>query len=93
MDLQGASGADVKLEDYLAGCREITAFCTQNGWIDGETLRVDVLERSGPSLLAAVTFEEVLMEGSGCVAGRVGCYGRVRVTVDENGDVQRLEPL
>lgn len=83
----------MKLQEYLTTCRELTRFCTQNGWIDNDTLRVDVLEHDARALVAAVTFEEVVMEGSGCVADRVSCYGRVRVTLDPKGDVQRMELL
>ena len=83
----------MKLVEYLHQCREINAFCTQNGWIDNDTLRVDIVRRDGLTLIAAVTFEEILMEGAGCVAGRVPCYGRVRIRLTKNGDVERLEPL
>ena len=83
----------MKLVEYLYQCREINALCTQNGWIDSDTLRVDILEKNGPSILAAVTFEEIVMEGAGCVADRVSCYGRVRAKLSENGDVERLDIL
>jgi len=83
----------MNLETYLQSCRELNALCTQNGWIDNETLRVDVLEQAGGTVLAAVTFEEILMEGSGCVAGRVSCYGRVRARLGPDGNVERLEVL
>lgn len=83
----------MELEDYLHTCRELNLLCTQNGWIDNETLQVEVVERHDRSLLAAVTFEEIVMEGAGCIAGRVPCYGRVRVQFNETGDVDRLEVL
>ncbi len=83
----------MKLGEYLATCRELSWFCSQNGWIDNDTVRIDVLERDGASLVAAVNFDEVLMEGSGCIAGRVSCYGRIRVTLDEQGDVRRMDLL
>lgn len=81
------------LQEYLQQCRELNALCTQNGWIDNDTLRVDILDQDGSSILAAVTFEEILMQGAGCVAGRVPCYGRVRAELKENGDVERLDVL
>ncbi len=81
------------LEEYLHQCRELNALCTQNGWIDNDTLRVDILEQNGPNILAAVSFEEILMEGAGCVAGRVSCYGRIRARLTENGQVERLDIL
>ena len=83
----------MKLEEYLRTCRELNAFCTQNGWIDDDTLQVDVLEHDRTSVLMAVTFEEILMEGSGCVAGRVACYGRIRAHLSPTGDVKQLEVL
>lgn len=83
----------MNLLEYLSGCRELAQLCTQNGWIDDETVRVEVLEGDDSWLLVAVTFEEVLMEGSGCVAGRVPCYGRMRIRLDERGDVCDLEVL
>ncbi len=83
----------MKLDQYLKTCRELNAFCTQNGWIDDDTLRVEVLENHRTSVLAAITFEEILMEGSGCVAGRVACYGRVRAHLSPAGDVEQLEIL
>ena len=83
----------VKLEEYLQTCRELNALCTQNGWIDSDTLQVDVLDQGPASVLAAVTFEEILMEGAGCVAGRVSCYGRVKAHLGPAGDVERLEIL
>ncbi len=78
------------LEEYLQQCRELNELCTQNGWIDNDTLRVDILDQDGQSVLAAVTFEEILMEGAGCVAGHVPCYGRVRAELTESGDVERI---
>ena len=83
----------MKLRQYLLECRELNAFCTQNGWIDNDTLQVDIVERDGLNVIAAVTFEEILMEGAGCVAGRVPCHGRVHVRLSEEGDVEALDPL
>ena len=81
------------LDEYLHQCRELNTLCTQNGWIDNDSLRVEILERNGASILAVVTFEEIVMEGAGCIADRVACYGRVRAWLTETGDVQRLDIL
>lgn len=80
----------MQLGEYLARCRELNELCTQNGWIDNETLDYEVLDQDGAEWTLKVTFEEVLMEGSGCVAGRVPCYGRVRVRLDETGEVSEF---
>lgn len=81
------------LDRYLRSCRELARLCTQNGWIDNDTLRYEILERSGGQVTAAVYFEEIVMEGSGCVADRVQCYGRVRIGLDGHGQVQTFEVL
>lgn len=76
---------------YLRVCREISGLTSQNGWIDNDTLRLDVLERGEGWLLAALSFEEVIVEGAGCIAGRVPCYGRIKVYLDPAGGVRALE--
>jgi hypothetical protein len=38
-----------------------------------------------------VLFDEVVMEGSGCVAARVSCYGKMRLTLGNNGQVENSE--
>ena len=86
-------GAEAGLRAYLTTCRELAELCTQNGWPDDQTLTLDLLERGPDYLVAAVTFEEVIMEGSGCVAGTVPCYGRVRAELAADGSVRRLEVL
>ena len=85
------AAAEAALARYLAESREIAGLCTQNGWIDDATITLDVIERGEDYLVAAVTFEEIVMEGAGCVAGRVPCYGRVRATLGEDGEVCALE--
>jgi hypothetical protein len=85
--------AETALARYLAEGREIARLCTQNGWIDDTTLAVDVVERGEGYLVAAVTFEEVIMEGAGCVAGRVPCYGRVRATLGNDGEVRAVDVI
>ncbi len=59
---------------------ELVSLCTQNGWIDNDTLSYQIIEQETDCWLLAVQFEEIIMEGSGCVAGKKPCYGRVRVT-------------
>lgn len=82
-----------EVREYLLRCRELAALCSQNGWIDDETLTIDELDRERGSVTCAVTFEEVVMEGAGCVAGRVPCYGRVRLGLDGNGQVTGMQVL
>ncbi|RMD67804.1 MAG: hypothetical protein D6819_10800 [Gammaproteobacteria bacterium] len=77
---------------YLSKAPELAQFCTQNGWIDNQSLKAEVLEEHPDSLLLAVTFDEVIMEGSGCEATRQPCYGRVRLKLDK-GDIRGIETL
>jgi hypothetical protein len=81
------------IERYLLSCRELKAFCSQNGWIDNNTLYYEIIEQNDHHLIAFVQFEEILMEGSGCVAGRLPCQGRLRLTLDRYGDVCNAELL
>jgi hypothetical protein len=77
-----------KLSDFFAGTSLLSRLCTQNGFPDGETLRFEVLDAGDGEVLCSVTFEEVVMEGAGCAADRVTCWGRVRVEIDKQGDVR-----
>ena len=79
------------LREYLLACPELARLCSQNGWIDNDTLEVEVLEQGRDTVLLAVTFDEVIMEGSGCVAGRVPCYGRVRARLDARGRIESIK--
>ncbi|WP_298135475.1 hypothetical protein [Acidiferrobacter sp.] len=72
---------------YFAATPAIAALCSQNGWPDHDSLKIEVLERGRDSALCAVSFEEILVEGAGCVAGRVPCWGRFRVQWDAAGRI------
>jgi hypothetical protein len=78
------------LMQYLTVASELSQLCTQNGWIDNDTLHVDILERQPHALLAAVTFEEIVMEGAGCIAARQPCYGCVRAHLNDAGEVTTI---
>ncbi len=73
--------------------RELAGLCTQNGWIDPDTISYEVIEQARDTVVLAVQFEEIIMEGSGCVADRRGCYGRVRIREGEGTDSLVLELL
>lgn len=83
----------MKLREYLASCRELAQLTTQNGWIDDSTLVVKVLEPTPRGFTAEVRFEEIVMEGSGCVADRKPCFGIVQVRLNADGDVQGIDLL
>ena len=75
----------MKLEHFFHVWPELARLCSQNGWIDNESLRVEVVEHDGDRLIVALAFEEIVMEG----AARVACFGRACVEIDEDGEVSR----
>ncbi|MHB1566566.1 MAG: hypothetical protein ACYCXG_07600 [Acidiferrobacter sp.] len=75
------------IERYFRVTPTLAALCSQNGWPDNDTLKVDVVGSSAQGVICTVAFEEILVEGAGCVAGRVPCFGRFIVTVDGAGQV------
>ncbi len=79
------------IEQTLLSCHELNGFCTHNGWIDSGTLHYRILYRDDRQVLALVQFEEIVVEGSGCIAARAHCGGRVRLHLDRFGEVQRIE--
>ena len=81
------------VEKYLKNCRELTRFCSRNGWIDHNSLRFTVIVESSEELIVDVEFDELLMEGSGCQYGRVTCCGQVHLYLDRLGRVVRAEAL
>ena len=69
---------------------ELARLCSQNGWIDNDTLAAEVVERRPDgTLVVAVTFEEVVVEAAGCVGTRVPCYGRVHARLDASGRLRQ----
>lgn len=81
----------MNVQEYLRACRELNRFCSQNGWIDNDTLEVQIVAKGPDRVTAAVQFEEVIMEGAGCIAGRVPCFGQIRLHVDPGGNVLDVE--
>jgi hypothetical protein len=79
------------IQHYLATCRQLSQFCTQNGWIDDESVTYEVEAVDASSALVAVRFTEVIMEGSGCVADRIACFGKLRLFFDETGTIRASE--
>jgi len=83
----------MSVEEYLRSCRELSQLCGQNGWIDNDTLKVQIEQRDARHVVAAVDFDEVIMEGAGCVAERVRRWGKVQLHLRDGGDVSGLEVL
>lgn len=83
--------SDDPIMAYLQTCRELTAFCSQNGWIIDESIEYGVLQREEDSILIYVTFLESIMEGAGCQCDQKPCYGRMSLTLNHNGKVIAAE--
>jgi len=77
----------MNVSDYLENCRELSQLTTQNGWIDNETLKITPLSKEKNTMIVDVRFDEIVMEGSGCVAARIGCYGQVQLQLDDGDQV------
>lgn len=75
------------IDRWLKSNTLISDFCSQNGWIDNDTLRYEVRDRDDRALRVNVYFTEVIMEGSGCVADRVERFGQVELEVDDQDKV------
>ncbi len=84
MDLQS-------LLEFFAKTPRLAELCTQNGWPDPETIKLSVIENKSDEALCAVSFDEVVMEGSGCEAGRVPCWGKIRLRFTPGGHVTATE--
>lgn len=79
------------IDEYLKSTPKLAQLCSQNGWIDNETLNYELMEQGDDQAVVNVTFDEVIMEGSGCVAGRISCYGKMRLTLGDSGQVENSE--
>jgi len=81
------------IKKFFCNTPKLAELCSQNGWPDPDSLNIDVVEQSptdptgASELLCAVAFDEVVMEGSGCEAGRIACWGRYRLKLDRQGNV------
>lgn len=75
---------------YLLTCRALNSFCTQNGWINNETLSFEVLEQADDYALISLQFKEIIMEGAGCIASPVACFGQLKLFFDEKGQVKSV---
>ena len=81
------------VEKYLKNCRELTRFCSRNGWIDSHSLRFTVIVESNEELIVDVEFDELLMESSDRQCDRISCFGQVHLYLDQLGRVIRAEAI
>nr|VFK64279.1 MAG: hypothetical protein BECKUNK1418G_GA0071005_104412 [Candidatus Kentron sp. UNK] len=83
----------MNIRQYLSECRELSGLCSQNGWIDNESIQIDILEKEEKSIIAAVMFEEIIVEAAGCIGGKVPCQGCVRIFLDDHENATGMEIL
>lgn len=76
------------IQDFLCRCRELTRFCSENGWIDNNSIAYRILERNEDHMLLAVEFTEVISEGTESAVERVPCFGQLRLDLDSAGKVR-----
>ncbi len=79
------------ISQKLETCNELSAFCTQNGWIISDSIQYEILERYSDRLLIYVTFLESIMEGSGCQCDQKSCYGRLWLNLNTDGEIVGVE--
>ena len=82
-----------KIEHYLKSCPELARFCSSSGWIDNDSLRYTVIMENSHEIVIGIEFEELLMEGSGRLTGRIPCSGQLHLFLDHLGRVVRTEVL
>lgn len=80
-----------RLKTFFSSSPELARLCTQNGWPDPASMHIDLLEETDTYVVCAVNFDEVIMEGSGCEAGRVACWGRFRLPLNQHGEITTAE--
>lgn len=76
---------------YFSSSADIARLCTQNGWPDPASMHIDLLQQTDTEIVCAVRFDEVIMEGSGCEAGRIACWGQFRLHLDPCGEITAAE--
>lgn len=79
------------ITQLLETSNQLSAFCTQNGWIISDSIDYEILERHSDHLLIYVTFLESIMEGSGCQGDQKPCYGRLRLILNDQGEIAGVE--
>lgn len=84
---EAAEGERDPVAQWLAVTPLLARLCTQNGWVDADSLRYEVRERDDQRVLLNVCFSEIVMEGAGCVADRIECFGQIELMLDHAGGV------
>lgn len=81
------------IEPYLKSCCELRRFCSQNGWIDIESLHFTIVMQTGDGLIVNIEFDELLMERPDFPALRMTCCGQLYLHTDRYGRITHAEAL
>jgi hypothetical protein len=81
------------IETYLKSCVELARFCSQNGWIDSNSVRYQVIREFGNEIIIEIEFDEMLQAGTDTVVERIPCRGQLHLLTDRYGHVVRAEVL
>lgn len=73
------------IRDYLERCPDLVKLCSQNGWVDNESLTFEVRSFNVDEAIVTVFFDEVIKQSAGSSVDRVACFGRLRVLRDGEG--------
>ena len=83
--------ADVAVARFLRETPLLARFCSQNGWIDEDSLRFETCRLGADQWRVSVRFDEIVVKAAGCVGRRVPCFGWLRVRLDGAGQVREAE--
>ena len=76
--------------EFLCQSSELRGFCSQGGCVDTSSLEFQFIESEPHSALVQVEFDEIVPRGTDRIAGRIPCFGRLRLFFDESGGVESV---
>ena len=91
MSTDPAQTADEAVARFLRETPLLARFCSQNGWIDEDSLQFETSRLAPDHLRVSVRFDEIVVKAAGCVGRRVPCFGRLRLRLDASGRVREAE--
>ncbi|WP_457666298.1 hypothetical protein [Thiolapillus sp.] len=80
-DLEG------KIAGYLQRCRELVELQGGDDYLQVDSITFDILEEKTREVIIAVRFIEVVADGPESALGQVDRYGRLRLELDEFGEI------
>lgn len=80
-DLEGT------IASYLQGCRELADLADRNGCWLADSIVFDILQTEARTVVIAVRFIEVMQDTPGSGVEQVDRYGRLKLELDEFGEI------